>query len=139
MPNYECMILVDPTAAAREWDEVTGEIEAVFKKHGGKTLSINKWGERRLAYPIGKVTRGTYVLAYFEGDADVPKKVKAEFVLSERVMRTLIRLHEGPIEPKEMPPEEPRRSGYAAEHVRRREQRCLPHRHVVLISWPVPG
>ena len=110
MRNYEIMLLVNPTAASKEWNQVTEEFSKTCEKHGAKVLLFNKWGKRKLAYPIKKMTRGTYALGFFETDGEeVPKNIKAEFMLSERVMRTIITLHEGEVKEHIMPPEETRR------------------------------
>lgn len=109
MPTYEAMLLVEPTAAAKDWSKVTEEIEKTVQKHGAKVVSLNKWGDRKLAYPLRKLTRGTYVLVFFEGSDESPKKIKAELMLSELVLRALILHHEGPVVSSVMPPEEVRR------------------------------
>ncbi|MHC4605885.1 MAG: 30S ribosomal protein S6 [Planctomycetota bacterium] len=117
MKNYECMILVEPTAAAKEWNKVTEEIEKTYEKHGAKLLALNKWGERKLAYRLNNLARGTYVLTYFEGPKEAPAGIKADFVLSERVVRTLILQHEGEIKEVSAPPEEmPRRHHRGPRH-----------------------
>ncbi len=115
MPRYECMLLVDPAAAAKEWNAVSEEIGKTFEKHGAKVIALNKWGERRLAYKIKGTSRATYVLVFFEGPADAPKNLRADFLLSETVMRTLILAHPGEIlkvetEPPPAPAPAPMRS-----------------------------
>lgn len=109
MPNYECMMLVEPTAVAREWEKVEQEITAVLQKHGAKSLLLAKWGDRKLAYPINKLSRGTYVLLYFESPTDAIRKIRNDFGLSETILRTLIQTHTGEIVASVAPPEEVRK------------------------------
>jgi len=89
------MFLVDPTVAAREWVKVPEEIDRVVKKHGATVIQVNKWGERKLSFPVRKSKRGTYVLAYFAAKNESIDKIKADFELSDIVFRNLIVHHEG--------------------------------------------
>jgi small subunit ribosomal protein S6 len=97
MAKYEGMFLVEPTIAQREWPKIVEEIERVVKKNGGTVVQLQKWGERKLSYPVRRHQRGTYVLAYFEGDGGgkAVTKMRADFQISEIVMRALILHHEG--------------------------------------------
>jgi small subunit ribosomal protein S6 len=89
------MFLVEPTVAAREWNKVSEEIERVVKRNGAEMVLLNKWGERKLAYPIRKSNRGAYVLSYFKAPEKSVAKIRADFHLSELVLRHIILQHEG--------------------------------------------
>ncbi len=95
MKTYEGMLLVDPTVASREWSRVVEEIERIVKRNDAAVLQISKWGERKLSYPVRKNNRGTYVLAYFSAPPGALAKIKADFQLSEVVLRSLLLRHEG--------------------------------------------
>ncbi|MBI4565906.1 MAG: 30S ribosomal protein S6 [Planctomycetes bacterium] len=97
MPTYEGMFLVDPTVAQREWPKVVEELERVVKKNGASVVQISKWGERKLAFPVRKCARGTYVLVYVDAPEQAVGKIRADFQLSEVVLRSLILRHEGPL------------------------------------------
>lgn len=87
---YEGMFLVDTALAASDWDGVMGAIKGILDKVGAEVVSLKKWDERRLAYPIQGKTRGTYMLAYFNVDSDKIATIEREVQLSELVMRVLI-------------------------------------------------
>ena len=102
MKTYEAMLLVEPTIAAKEWTRVPEEVDRIVKRHGAAVLSVVKFGERKLAYPVKKSNRGAYVVAYFSSPEKALGKIKADFQLSEVVMRSLILAHEGELR-KESP------------------------------------
>lgn len=110
MGTYEGLILVDPTLAAKEWDRVMGEVQRIAAKANAKIVSSNKWGERKLAFPIRGHKRGTYLLAYFDTDGEGITKIRRDCDLSEVVIRALLVRHEGEIKqsvaPQELPPRE---------------------------------
>ena len=95
MPQYEAMLLVEPTIAAREWAKVPEEVDRIAKKNGATVLQLMKWGERKLAFPVRKCARGTYVLAYFSAPEKAVVKLRADLALSEVVLRSLVLAHEG--------------------------------------------
>ena len=102
MKTYEAMLLVEPTIAAKEWTRVPEEVDRIVKRHGAAVLSVVKFGERKLAFPVKKSNRGAYVVAYFSSPEKVLGKIKADFQLSEVVMRSLILAHDGELR-KESP------------------------------------
>ncbi len=87
---YEGMFLVDSGRAARDWAGVMNAIETILAKSDAEIVSLQKWDERPLAYAIGKVERGTYILAYFRLDRQRVREIEREVKLSERIMRALI-------------------------------------------------
>jgi len=93
--TYEGMLLVDPTVAAREWNRVVEEIDRIVKRNDATVLQVCKWGERKLSYPVRRSNRGAYVLAYFAADPKALGKIKADFQLSELILRSLLLRHEG--------------------------------------------
>jgi len=96
--TYEGMFILEPTIAAKEWDKAVGEIEKILKKYNATIISINRWGERKLAYPIKKKNRGTYVLTYFQLEPEAVSKIYSDCQFSEIIMRILILLHKGKVE-----------------------------------------
>ena len=102
MKTYEALLLVEPTVAAKEWTRVPEEVDRIVKRHGAAVLSVVKFGERKLAFPVRKSNRGSYVVAYFSSPEKALGKIKADFQLSEVVMRSLILAHEGELR-KESP------------------------------------
>ncbi|MBI2932203.1 MAG: 30S ribosomal protein S6 [Planctomycetes bacterium] len=95
MRNYEGMFLVDPTVATREWNRIVEEIERILKRNGAAVILLTKWGERKLSYHVKRNARGAYVLAYFAAAEKSLVKIRADFQLSELVLRSLILRHEG--------------------------------------------
>lgn len=90
MKTYEGMFLVDTRHANRDWDRVVAQVNEIVSKHGGRMIRCEKWGERKLAYPIAGNKRGVYLLTYFEADGEAANGVYREVELSETFLRALI-------------------------------------------------
>jgi small subunit ribosomal protein S6 len=87
---YEGMFLVDSGLAGSDWDGVLASIENILQRAEAETISLQKWGERKLAYDIDHKSRGTYVLCYFRADGSRIAGIEKDVRLSERIMRVLI-------------------------------------------------
>jgi len=62
---YEGMFLVDNSEARKNYEAVSENISRIITKYGGEVIRSERWSERRLAYPVRRRDRGTYVLVYF--------------------------------------------------------------------------
>ena len=87
---YEGMFLVDSAKAASDWDGVNEAIKRILDKAEAEIVSIRKWDDRRLAYDIKGVSRGTYLLCYFRADGRQIQSIEKAVQLSEQIIRILI-------------------------------------------------
>ncbi|MEZ6241825.1 MAG: 30S ribosomal protein S6 [Phycisphaerales bacterium] len=86
---YEVMFLVNQAVAA-DLSSLVDHINEVLSRAGAEVISMRKWDERRLAYPIEKQKRGVYFLAYVALGGEGPTKIERDVVISEKIMRVLI-------------------------------------------------
>lgn len=89
--NYECMLLLDNREVRKGWQSLKDTVAAMFAKHGAETLSARRWDERRLAYPIQRHQRATYLLVYFASETPALQALRREIELNETVLRHVIR------------------------------------------------
>jgi small subunit ribosomal protein S6 len=88
---YEAMFLVDSGDTA-VWDDLVKHLAGLLTRSGAEIIGLTRWDERKLAYPVAKRKRGTYVLAFFllrSGGAPVAE-IERDCLLSEKVLRVLI-------------------------------------------------
>ena len=87
---YEGMFLVDSARAGADWDGINAAIRKILERAEAEIVSIRKWDDRRLAYEIKHVGRGTYILAYFRADGQNIQGIEKAVQLSEKILRVLI-------------------------------------------------
>ena len=87
---YEAMFLVDSAEATSDWQGINDTIRKILDRNKAEIVSLKKWDERWLAYPINGKTRGTYMLCYFKGDGTEITGIERDVRLSEKIMRVLI-------------------------------------------------
>jgi small subunit ribosomal protein S6 len=87
---YEGMFLVDSAKAASDWDGINSAIKRILDRAKAEIVSMRKWDDRRLAYDIRGVSRGTYLLCYFRADGKQIEGIEKAVQLSEKIIRVLI-------------------------------------------------
>jgi small subunit ribosomal protein S6 len=85
--EYETIYIMRSTVDPDEADRIAGRVREVIAGRGGKLLRIDNWGRRRLAYPIGKATRGAFVYVRYVGLNDLVLEVERNLRLIDDVVR----------------------------------------------------
>lgn len=88
--TYECMFLIDNDVVRAGWPSAKEAVGAVVTKHGGSVRTARRWDERRLAYPIRRRKRATFLLSYCDFPSDGVANVRRDLDISETVLRYLI-------------------------------------------------
>ena len=94
MRLYEAMWVVDINKAKEDFTQIQTELKEIITRHGGEVVNCDKWEDRKLAYPIERQTRATYVLSHFNAPSESIKEIQRRATLSESVLRVLITLDE---------------------------------------------
>ncbi len=90
MRKYELGIVFN---SSLEEDKIDREIEkqtSLLEKENCAVEKIDKWGVRRLAYPIKKQENGFYVFIYFTGNSRVIHELDRINRINDIVLRHLI-------------------------------------------------
>lgn len=90
MNLYEGMFLLDNQVVRADWKTAKNLVVDLIKKHGGEVVTVRRWDERKLAYPIRGRRRGTYLLTFFKTAPEAIASTRHDFELEERVLRYLI-------------------------------------------------
>ena len=89
MKFYEGMFILHNAEVAE--GETVGAPEEIVRglieKSSGVVAHTLIWANRKLAYPIASRQTGTYVLAYFSGEADTCKHLNREVAIHDRCLR----------------------------------------------------
>ena len=87
---YEATFILDNREVKKGWARTKTQVTGIMEKHGAKVLSARKWDDRKLAYPIKKQKRGTYLLSYIEAEGPMLISMRNEFHLTDYVLRHMI-------------------------------------------------
>src|SRR5437660_5646804 len=87
--QYEAMFLF-PAGASAELEKSQATVKGIIERHGGETVVLKKWDERKLAYELRGQKRGLYVIAYFNAPSTAIVGIERDVNLSEDVLRVLV-------------------------------------------------
>ena len=90
MTKYEIMYIINPTILEEGRDAVIAKVDAILTEAAATISKTEKWGERKLAYPIDKKKTGFYVLTTLEMDGTRLVEVERKLNITEEVMRYII-------------------------------------------------
>ena len=88
--DYELVLVISPEVAEEEFEATIDNISRLITGKGGTVSDIERWGKRRLAYPIRHFVEGSYVLARFKLKPAFGKELGANLQISEEVLRHLL-------------------------------------------------
>jgi small subunit ribosomal protein S6 len=94
MRNYETAFLLAPSLPEEEADQLVEQMAEIVANKNGKMNSIDNWGKRELAYPIGKFSTATYVFFDYDGTPDIPAELARQFKQKEAFIRYMTILKE---------------------------------------------
>ncbi|WP_022819615.1 30S ribosomal protein S6 [Fusobacterium russii] len=90
MKKYEIMYIINPTVLEEGREALIAEVNELLQTNGATIAKTEKWGERKLAYPIEKKKSGFYVLTTFEIDGVKLAEVEAKLNIIESIMRYIV-------------------------------------------------
>ena len=88
MRDYELVMVISPDAADAE--VAVGRYQQFILERGGEVRQVDRWGRRKLAYPINRHLEGEYVVAQFRLDPSRVQELEDSLRLSEDVIRHLV-------------------------------------------------
>jgi len=92
MNYYETLYIVHPTLESGRLKDIILSLEESLKNVGGKTLFIDLWGKKRLAYFIDKQKYGTYVQLQFMGEGNCTRGFGMELEHNPNILSYLTTL-----------------------------------------------
>lgn len=90
MKTYEMLYVLDAALSDEEKESFVKKFEDIITSANGKVVSTDKWGVKKLAYPINYKNDGYYVLTTFEAEGKVVKELDRVAGLSVAVLRRMI-------------------------------------------------
>jgi small subunit ribosomal protein S6 len=84
---YEILFIADPNLGEPEVDTLTSHIQGYVEKENGKVQKVEKWGKKRLAYPIKKHREGSYVLLTVEGGPALVHEVERRIRVTDGIVK----------------------------------------------------
>lgn len=88
--EYEMVLIINPELSDEDIEATLDKTSRFITERGGVVSDIERWGRRRLAYPIRHFGNGSYFLARFTMDPALGRELEASLKISEDVLRHLL-------------------------------------------------
>jgi small subunit ribosomal protein S6 len=86
---YETIFISPAVLTEDDVEKVISDVTDIFASRGAEVDRVERWGRKRLAYPIKKQDEGWYVLMQVKGNGDAVQEVERRLRLSEQVLKYL--------------------------------------------------
>lgn len=88
--TYELLLIVNPDVSDEDLETRLGKISAMITEKSGTVASVDRWGKRKLAYPINRYSEGIYVLMNCTFDPALCQQMENSLRISEDILRHLL-------------------------------------------------
>ena len=88
--DYELVYILSPQLEAEALDAAIAKVNQYITGKGGTIVSENRWGKRKMSYPIKHFQEGTYILAKLKIKPAFSKELETNLKITEEVLRHLL-------------------------------------------------
>lgn len=88
--EYELVYILNPDMSEDALETGTNNITQYIIGREGVVDAVDKWGKKKLAYPIKHYLEGNYILTRFKMSPARCKELEANLRISENVIRHLL-------------------------------------------------
>lgn len=84
---YEAVIIIHPDATLDFQKELFRKNKGIIESFQGQIFSLETWGKRALANPIGKTRRAAYFHTLFEASSNAITELERTMRINDKVLR----------------------------------------------------
>jgi small subunit ribosomal protein S6 len=86
---YEATFIVDSILEDDKVESILTRYLNFIEKNNGEIVKTEKWGRRKLSYPVKKRTTGSYISIEFKAEPSIISKLERAYHLDDDVLRFL--------------------------------------------------
>lgn len=90
MTKYEMLYILDKDVSDEGKEAIIKKFEDLVTANGGSVEQTDRWGMRKLQYPINYKNEGYYVLMTFEAEKTLVVELKRVAGITDGIIRRLI-------------------------------------------------
>jgi len=87
--NYETVFIAEPEISNDQVDQLINKIKQAVTTSNGTVAAEDRWGRRRLAYPIQGHREGFYAVLTYTADTGVVNSIEHLFAVTDSIIRHL--------------------------------------------------
>lgn len=87
--HYECVVIINAALEDDQIEASLSRVSEIITTNGGEISDLERWGRKRLAYPIQKSKSGFYGIYRYIAPTEAVSKIERLLRLDETVVRYL--------------------------------------------------
>jgi len=87
--SYETTYIINASIEDSQIEATIARVAEAIERNGGTITATNRWGRKRMAYPIDKKNNGYYLNVEFEGPGQMIAQLERVYQLDENIIRFL--------------------------------------------------
>lgn len=87
--TYETVFITEPEISNDQVDQLVNKIKQVITSNQGEVTAEDRWGKKRMAYPINGHREGFYVIIGFKAEAAAVLAIEHLYNVTDSVIRHL--------------------------------------------------
>ncbi len=88
--DYDLVFIISPEVADDALEVIVNNVSQFITGKGGTIANVERWGKKKLAYPLKRFLEGNYILVKFKMNAMWSKEPENNLQISENVLRHLL-------------------------------------------------
>lgn len=89
MRRYETIAILKPSLAEDDLKAVIDRSTSIIEGFTGSMIKLDRWGLKKLAYPIGKELQGYYLYLQYAGTPEAVNELERIYRIDDRVIKFL--------------------------------------------------
>lgn len=102
MRKYETILIANADLRDDEQATLISRYSGIITGQKGILVKGDCWGKRKLAYPIKKQTRGTYILFEYAGNGAAVDELERNLKIDEKILKFMTILKEDGVDPVQL-------------------------------------
>lgn len=87
MKRYETIFIIQADLPDEDINTTIDRYQGIIASLKGTMINVERWGKRKMAYPIEKKTRGFYTLLDYAGQGKVVSELERNFKIDDKVLK----------------------------------------------------
>ena len=87
--QYETIFILNPELDEETTNNLVEKFTGLLST-SAQLDNVDKWGKKKLAYPIDYKTEGYYVLANFSANPEFPHELERQYKITEGVLKYIV-------------------------------------------------
>lgn len=89
MRRYETIAILKPSLGEDDLKSIIDRSTGIIEGFEGTIIKLDRWGLKKLAYPIGKEQQGHYLYMQYAGVPEAVSELERIYRIDDRVMKFL--------------------------------------------------